>query len=682
MTRFRWSLISVGVLLLLVIAGVYLSSNLHEDVSAINEEAEKILDLESKKSFDFFWNEATTTEGSPGYGLIRDRAPGASGIASIASVGFGLSAYVIGVERGWVTYDEAYERTLGTLHTLLDHAEHVNGHFYHFLHMNTGKRAWESEVSVIDTAIAVKGAIVAGEYFGGEIKEKAQEVYERVDWEWYRDPKRNMFYMGYWPEREFAGHWDFYAEQLMVYFLGAASPTHPTNPEMFYDFQRRHGAYGGYPPFIYSWHGSIFTYQFSHAWFDLRHVEDREHVDWFKNSIIASLTDRQYAIDQSAKFKTYGPSAWGMTASDGPDGYSGHYGAVPNGYQNDANYVDGTIPPAGAAGSIVFTPAQSINALKHYYKTHPNLWGEYGFNDAFNINVEPEWYGRDVIGINKGITLLMIENYRTEFIWDLFMKNEFVQSGMRKVGLTPMNSLVIDDFEGNQLHGGWAENPDKFKVSNDRSFSGLHSLKLIENQSFNLVLDEIEAHDKLDSFRVKIYGKAKFNITLLNKNDDEIDSKSYRLKQADDWNDLVWNLTDNSFSVGDVHQIRFEMTDKKSEFIYVDDIEFMDSGPSAHHTFISGDTYVGQTLTGSYIFYDPFEGVEGNSNFQWLISDSANGEYVPIEGATEKTYVLQKEDKGKFIKFQVIAETKPEGIFQRKMRKGNRVESDGLLVRD
>ena len=152
----------------------------------ISKEAEELLDLESKISFDFFWNEATTEKDSPGYGLIRDRAPGAHGITSIASVGFGLSANVIGVERDWVTYDEAYERTLGTLDTLLNHTDHVNGHFYHFLNMYNGKRAWNSEASVIDTAIAVNGAIVAGEYFGGEIKEKAQELYERVDWEWNR----------------------------------------------------------------------------------------------------------------------------------------------------------------------------------------------------------------------------------------------------------------------------------------------------------------------------------------------------------------------------------------------------------------------------------------------------------------------------------------------------------------
>ena len=172
--------------------------------------------------------------------------------------------------------------------------------------------------------------------------------------------------MGYSPERGFEGHWDFYAEQLMMYFLGAASPTYPTNTDMFYDFQRREGSFGGYPAFIYSWHGSIFTYQFSHAWFDLRHLKDEKNVDWFENSIIASLSNRKYSMENNSLFKTLNKNSWGMTASDGPKGYNGHYGAIPNGYNNDANYVDGTVPPTGAAGSIAFTPQESIKALMNY----------------------------------------------------------------------------------------------------------------------------------------------------------------------------------------------------------------------------------------------------------------------------------------------------------------------------
>jgi hypothetical protein len=244
-----------------------------------------------------------------------------------------------------------------------------------------------------------------------------------------------MFYMGYHPGEGFKGHWDFYAEQLMMYFLAAGSPTHPLDKEMFYSFIRHTGSYGDGQPFIHSWFGSIFTYQFSHAWFDLRNRTDKEEIDWWENSVHASIASRQFAIDQSKLYDTYGPDAWGFTASDAPHGYEGLYGSPPSGYSNDAHRVDGTLAPAGALGSIVFTPVESIAALKHYY-TIPELIGDYGLKDAYNTARTPAWFGKDVIGIDKGITLLMIENYRTGFVWNWFMKNEYVKNGLDTVGLS------------------------------------------------------------------------------------------------------------------------------------------------------------------------------------------------------------------------------------------------------
>lgn len=405
-----------------------------EDTEAYPELPE-VLELESRKCFDFFWEQANADENSPGYGLIRDRAPGNPHISSIASVGFGLTAIAIGAERGWIPYDEAYERALGTLNTLLYNAEQENGFFYHFLDMETGKRVWNCEVSVIDTAIAICGAITAGEYFGGEVKQKAEELYKRVNWQWFVDPSRKQFYMAYYPERGFEGYWDFYAEQLMIYFLSAASPTYPADPDLFYHFQRKYGTYDGVEKFIHSWFGSIFTYQYSFAWFDLRNMVDKEGVDWWENSVIAIKSNRKFCIDNSDKFETFGENSWGLTACDGPHGYEGRYGAPPSGNNNVEHVVDGTVPPAGAAGSIVFLPDESIAALENYYKNYPQLWGEYGFKDAYNLSVSPPWFANDVIGIDKGITLLMIENYRDEFVWKNFMKNEYVKIGLERVGL-------------------------------------------------------------------------------------------------------------------------------------------------------------------------------------------------------------------------------------------------------
>ncbi|WP_205410332.1 MULTISPECIES: glucoamylase family protein [Gracilibacillus] len=394
-----------------------------------------ILEQESELSFTFFWEEVNNNKQSKGYGLIRDRAPSNPDLSSVASTGFGLTAIPIAVERGWISKEEAIDRVNGTLDTLLQRADHVNGVFYHFLNMEDATRAGNSEVSIIDTALLVSGALTAGEYFGGDISEKAEDIYKRVDWEWYRNPNTNQFYMSYSPEEGFSGAWDFYAEQLILYVLGAGSPTHPTNPEMFYDFTREQKAYGDGEPFIHSWFGSIFTHQFSHAWFDFRGLLDQEGVDWFANSIEASKASRSFSIDHAEQFQTFGPTAWGLTASDGPDGYKGEYGSSPSGGDNSAHFTDGTIPPSGAAGSIVFTPEASVEALEHY-ATISELWGEYGFYDAYNLDVNPAWFASDVIGINKGITLLMIENYRSALVWKWFMQNSYVQQGMERIDLT------------------------------------------------------------------------------------------------------------------------------------------------------------------------------------------------------------------------------------------------------
>jgi hypothetical protein len=405
-----------------------------------------LLDLESRRCFDFFWLEANTDKSSKGYGLIRDRAGDISktdsNISSIASVGFGLSAFVIGVERGWITREQGRARAEGTLDTLCRHAEQVNGFFYHFLNMETAKRFRRCEVSLIDTAIAICGAITAGEYFGGAIKEKADFLYQRVDWNWYRDPQVNRFFMGYTPEKGFSGWWDFYAEQLMAYILGAGSLSHPVPGDMFYSFIRYSAGAASQAPgqpgsadFIHSWFGSLFTHQFSHAWVDFRNKKDRLGMDWWENSVKASLANRDYCVKMSRHFKTLHENSWGLTPCSGPWGYQGRYGAAPSDFVNAEHIVDGTVPPAGAAGSIPFTPEVSMEALRYYYEKHPALWGRYGFFDAYNLDVIPGWYAGSVIGIDKGITLLMIENYRTGMVWDLFMKNDSVQLGLKNAGL-------------------------------------------------------------------------------------------------------------------------------------------------------------------------------------------------------------------------------------------------------
>lgn len=395
---------------------------------------ESVLDLERKGAFKYLWEQANSNKGSDGYGLVRDRYPQNSEIASIATTGFALTAIPIGVENKWISRKEGYERVLGTLKTL-EKLEHERGFFYHFVNMETGKREWDCEVSNIDTAILINGALFAGQYFGGEIEERAKGLYERIDWNWFIDDDNNMFYMSYTPEEGFAGHWDFYGEQLMLYVLAAGSPTHPMDKDVYYSFKRRGGRYGDGEFFINSWFGSIFTYQFSHAWIDFRDRVDEKNTDWFENSVRASRANYEFCMDNEDGYKTFDGKAWGLSACDTPTGYRG-LGAPPSGTDDNQHIVDGTIPPAGAAGSIVFLPDETIEALNHYYTEFPELWGEYGFKGAYNLDYKDGWFDEDYVGIDKGITLLMIQNYEDEFVWNIFMDIDYIETGLERLGFT------------------------------------------------------------------------------------------------------------------------------------------------------------------------------------------------------------------------------------------------------
>lgn len=240
---------------------------------------DKLLLKELKLSYYFFVKEVNLNLKSKGYGLIRDKDLYADEIASIASVGYGLAALIIGVSRNWINYKEAYKRAGKTLDTFLNNVEGKNGFYYHFINMKTGKREWNCEISIIDTAIFICGAIVVGEFFGGEIKEKAEELYKRINWEWYRNENNNYFYMGYKPETGFWGQWDMYAEQLMLYILGVASPTYPINKTMYDNFRKEKSDYEEIKDIIYTYCGTLFTYQFSHAWIDFRGRKDENGIE-------------------------------------------------------------------------------------------------------------------------------------------------------------------------------------------------------------------------------------------------------------------------------------------------------------------------------------------------------------------------------------------------------------------
>ena len=434
-TRMK-GLLTVSVFLMSACENTDSSDSTSDNSFTLEDEA--AMKLEMEKSFDFFWKEVQDEPTSPAYGLIADRARGSD--ASIASVGFGLAAIPIGVEYGWISEAEGRQRALGTL-TTLENIETINGFYHHFLDMETGLRSGNSEVSVIDTAIMAIGGLIAGEYFGSEIASKATSIYENINWRWYTginpNGNKSQFRMGYDPDTEaFAGYWDFYAEQLMLYVLGAGSsnPDFQTNKSYYDGFTKSIGAYDG-DNFIYSWFGSLFTYQFSHAFIDFSAYSDADGVDWYQNSVDATIASYDYCVDNKDRIATFSEDSWGLTACDTKFGYNGFLGTPPRGWSPSSNpsyaQIEGTVAPAAALGSMPFTPELSLKALYHY-QNDPELNGIYGLYDSYDL--VNNWYGYTYIGIDKGVTILMLANALDGFIWKLASTNTILSTGLERIG--------------------------------------------------------------------------------------------------------------------------------------------------------------------------------------------------------------------------------------------------------
>jgi hypothetical protein len=405
--------------------------------SALTNEA--LLDTLQHTAFDFFWNEA-----NPANGLVKDRSTAGSP-CSIASTGFGLSAICIAVDHGWVTRATGRARVLTTLQTFWNGPQGFQtsgtigykGLYYHFLDMNTAVRTWTSELSTIDTALLFAGILDAKEYFTqdetseNQIRALADSIYYRADWEFMRNLGVGIL-LGWKPETGFAGYgnWVGYNEAMILYVLALGSPTHPVPAFTWdtwtsgYSWQTQYGySFVVFPP--------LFGHQYSHSWIDFRNIYDAymldKGIDYFENSRRATLAQRAYCIANPFAFTGYGADVWGITAGDDPFvGYQAR-GAPPP--QND----NGTISPTAVGGSIAFAPTEALSALQNFYNSYAaNLFGVYGFKDAFNLG--QNWWDTDYLGIDEGPIILMIENYRTEGVWNRFMANTDVRRGLNRAG--------------------------------------------------------------------------------------------------------------------------------------------------------------------------------------------------------------------------------------------------------
>jgi len=416
-------------------------------------------DLEYR-TFRYFWDLA-----DPASGLVPDRYPTKS-FSSIAATGFGLSAYLAGVEQKYITRKEAAVRVLKTLRFLYNLPQGpyktgiagYKGLFYHFLDMHTGMRFKDVELSTIDTGLLMAGILSCLQFFDGateeerEIRDLAEKLYRRVDWAWALNG-RDILSMGWHPESGFIdSYWYGYNEAMVLIIMAIGSPTHSI-PASCWDAWTSGYKWASWQGFEHVNFGPLFGHQYSHMYIDFRGIRDafmaQKGIDYFENSRRATYAQQAYCMANPGKFADYGKTIWGLTACDGPgylkttrngkdiifEGYSARGAAA--GYLVD----DGTLAPTAAAGSLPFAPEICIAALEAMYNKYGSrLYQEYGFKDAFSPSFkqgqgnEDGWFDVDYLGIDQGPIVIMIANNRSGLIWNLMKQNLYIVDGLKKAG--------------------------------------------------------------------------------------------------------------------------------------------------------------------------------------------------------------------------------------------------------
>ena len=384
-----------------------------------------LLDSLQTRAIQFFIDHTDPTTG-----LTRDRAPAdgspSEAYASVAASGFALSAWCIAAERGLLPPAVARQRALCTLRFLLDHTEQAHGWFYHFLEIGTGQRAWRSEASTIDTALFLQGAVFAREYFGDpEVRGLVDQIYTRINWQWALNGGTTLVH-GWRPESGFLPYrWDRYAESLGMYLLGLGAPAHALPANAWHAWRREPIVDYAGRTFLHC--APLFTHQYSHAWFDFRHRHDR-YTNYWRNSVDATLAQRQWCADQATRFPLWSLNLWGLTASDSARGYVAWGGPLDGDIQ-----LDGTVVPCAPGGSLPFAPRECLDTLHEMRRVGgERVWQRYGFVDAFNPH--NGWVAGDVIAIDQGIMLLMAENLRSGLVWRHFMRAPEVQRALAFAG--------------------------------------------------------------------------------------------------------------------------------------------------------------------------------------------------------------------------------------------------------
>ncbi len=416
------------------------TSGCPELTRVIEEELEKdaLLDLVQQQTLKYFWDFA-----EPNSGMARERNTSGN-LVTTGGTGFGIMAMLAGAERGWLEREEVLQRMLQISNFLKD-ADRFHGAWSHWIDGTTGQALPFSQKDnggdLVETAFLVQGLIAAREYFDADnpledsLRVLVDTLWHGVNWQWYTQGE-NVLYWHWSPDYDFEMnmHISGWNEAMIVYVLAAASPTYPITPEVYHQGWARSGNmvngryfYDLQLPLGVDFGGPLFFAHYSFLGLDPRGLHDQYASYWEQNRI-HTLINHRYAIANPGNFCHYSDSLWGLTASDDPIvGYQAH---APFGFHGNDN---GTITPTAALSSFPYTPEESMKALRtFYYYLHDDLWGSFGFRDAFNLT--ENWFASSYLAIDQGPIVVMIENYRTGLLWEVFMKNEEVNQGLEALG--------------------------------------------------------------------------------------------------------------------------------------------------------------------------------------------------------------------------------------------------------
>ncbi len=420
---------------------------------------DRFLDELEKAHFQYF---VRNSEESTGLTMDSSRADTA---CSIAAVGFSLTSYAIASERSYTSRADARRYVLKTLRTLwsLPQGEAVSGvsgyrgFFYHFLDRKTGLRTWNCELSSIDTALLMAGVLTCQTYFNGsdadekEIRRLAKALFERVEWDWMYRPSGYLS-MGWNPEPGkgfLSSEWSMFCEGPILILLAAGSPSHPVPGEAWSNYLKGYKIDKSFGEARISF-APTYGYQYPQCWIDFRGLNDkatkRYGFDYFENARRILAAQYAYAKANPLGWRDYGESCWGLTACDGPGSVKKEFngklvefrGYSARGCPND--FDDGTIAPTAIAASLPYAPDVVISTLRKWRAQRPEIWGECGFQDAFNPSFDTKkpsgWVDPSTLGIDQGPIVIMIENHRSGLVWDLMKHNEVIVRGLKKSGFT------------------------------------------------------------------------------------------------------------------------------------------------------------------------------------------------------------------------------------------------------